>query len=56
MEQFNQVIAFGEDESIQKKWQAFAKRINFEIWDYNNVLRQINIFTIKPFKRAIFNN
>lgn len=28
MEQFNQVITFGEDKSMQKKWQAFAKKIN----------------------------
>lgn len=28
IEQFNQVIAFGDDESMQKKWQSFAKKIN----------------------------
>lgn len=41
IEQFNQVIAFGEDESMQKKWQAFAKKINITT-DFKTVLEIIN--------------
>lgn len=51
IEQFNQVISFGEDESMQKKWQAFAKKINCEVCDYNYILNQINVFLIKPLKK-----
>lgn len=48
MEQFNQVIAFGEDESMQKKWQAFAKKINVTA-DFYTVLNAINKLIIEPF-------
>lgn len=41
MEQFNQVIAFGEDEAMQKKWQAFAKKINVT-YDFKIILKDIN--------------
>ncbi len=51
MEQFNQVIAFGEDESMQKKWQAFAKKIKVTT-NFQTVLNAIsnlntNVFTIE---------
>lgn len=48
MEQFNQVIAFGEDESMQKKWQAFANKINVT---YNF---QIVLETIKSLFSDLF--
>lgn len=48
MEQFKQVIAFGEDESMQKKWQAFAKKINVTA-DFHTVLNAINTLIIEPF-------
>lgn len=41
MEQFNQVIAFGEDESMQKKWQVFAEKINVT-YDFKIILKDIN--------------
>lgn len=41
MEQFNQVIAFGEDESMQKKWQSFAKKINVNA-DFKTILNTIS--------------
>lgn len=41
IEQFNQVIAFGEDVSMQKKWQAFAKKINVT-YDFKIILKDIN--------------
>lgn len=48
MEQFNRVIAFGEDESMQKKWQAFANKINVT---YNF---QIVLETIKSLFSDLF--
>ncbi|MFR5875642.1 MAG: nucleotidyl transferase AbiEii/AbiGii toxin family protein [Eubacterium sp.] len=53
IEQFNQVIAFGEDESMQKKWQAFAKKINCEITDFSIMMEKIYIFLLTPFNKYI---
>lgn len=49
MEQFNQVIAFGENESMQKKWQSFAKKIII-IADFQTVLNTINLLLLEPYK------
>lgn len=49
MEQFNQIIAFGEDESMQKKWQAFAKKINCDITDFAIIIKEIQTFLLIPF-------
>ncbi len=54
MEQFNQIIAFGEDESMQKKWQAFAKKINTVI-DFKSVIEKIRLSLFESFKIAINN-
>lgn len=51
IEQFNQVIAFCENESMQKKWQAFAKKINITD-DFQGVLNTIKILLAKSFKIA----
>lgn len=51
IEQFNQVIAFGEDESMQKKWQSFAKKINV-MEDFKTILKTIETFLMQPFKVA----
>lgn len=53
IEQFNQVIAFGEDESMQKKWQAFAKKISFDDVEFNKVMNAINNFLQIPFELSI---
>lgn len=52
IEQFNQVIAFGEDESMQKKWQAFAKKIN-AIEDFITILKTIEALLMQPFKVTV---
>ena len=49
-EQFNQVIAFGEDESMQKKWQAFAKKIHVEAITFKMILDGINDLLLDPLK------
>lgn len=53
MEQFNQVIAFGEDESMQKKWQAFAKKINCKVKDFSIITKEISIFMQASFNQYI---
>ncbi len=53
IEQFNQVIAFGEDESMQKKWQDFAKKINCNITNFSIIMNEINIFIKTPFNQCI---
>lgn len=52
MEQFNQVIAFGEDESMQKKWQAFSKKINVNA-DFKTILNTISDLLTKVAVLAI---
>ena len=49
IEQFAQVFAFGEDESMQKKWQAFAKKISITT-DFRTVLKSIEFLLSEPFR------
>ncbi len=53
MEQFEQVMAFDNDEAMRKKWNAFAHKINAKTDDYSTVLRTIKNFLAKPFTAAI---
>lgn len=55
MEQFNQVIAFGDNESMQKKWKAFARKIDTKTDNYSTVLKTIKTFLTKPFIAAVEN-
>lgn len=52
-EQFEQVMAFADDEAMQKKWKAFVRKIDTKTDDYGTVLRAIKTFLMKPFKAAI---
>lgn len=49
MEQFNQVIAFGDNESMQKKWQTFAKKIKCKIIIFSTITKVIESFLLIPF-------
>ncbi len=53
MEQFNQVIAFGDNESMQKKWQAFVRKIDTKTDDYSTVLKTIKAFLTEPFAAVV---
>lgn len=53
VEQFEQVMAFDDDEAMKKKWKAFVRKIDTKMDDYGTVLRTIKIFLMKPFKAAI---
>lgn len=53
IEQFEQVMAFGDDETMQKKWKAFCLKIDTTTDDYSTVLRTIKDFLTKPIVAAI---
>lgn len=54
--QFEQVMGFGNDEAMKKKWKAFCRKIDTNTEDYGTVLQKINNFLAKPFAAAIANN
>lgn len=51
--QFEQVMGFGNDEEMQRKWKAFVRKINIKIDDYSTVLKTIKIFLEQPFAAAM---
>lgn len=51
--QFEQVMGFGNDEAMKKKWKAFCRKINTNTEDYEIILRKINRFLSKPFAAAV---
>ena len=53
VEQFEQVMAFDDDEAMQKKWKAFCRKIDTKTDDYSTVLRTIKDFLTKPFTAAV---
>lgn len=53
IEQFEQVMAFDDDEAMQKKWKAFVRKIDTKTDDYGTVLETIKTFLMKPFMAAI---
>ena len=53
IEQFEQVMAFAENEAMQKKWKAFVRKIDTKTDDYSNVLKTIKVFLTKPFIAAV---
>ena len=53
IEQFEQVITFGSDDAMQKKWKAFVKKIDTKTDDYNVVLETIDRFLKEPFVKAV---
>lgn len=55
MEQFEQVMAFAENDAMQKKWKAFCRKIDTKIDDFNTVLKTIKEFLIEPFTAVVEN-
>lgn len=53
MEQFNQVMSFGDNESMQKKWRTFIRKIDTKTDDFSKVIETINLFLAEPFKAAV---
>lgn len=55
MEQFEQVMAFAENDAMQKKWKAFCRKIDTKTDDFNTLLKTIKEFLIEPFTAAVEN-
>lgn len=55
IEQFRQIVTFGTDDGMQKKWKAFARKIETRIDDFDTVLQIMDVFLYKPFSAAISN-
>ena len=53
VEQFEQVMAFGSDDAMQKKWKAFCRKIDTKTHDFNVVLRTIKVFLTKPYAAVL---
>ena len=53
VEQIEQVMAFENDEAMQKKWKAFCRKIDTKTDSYSIVLRTISSFLRKPIVAAI---
>ena len=53
IEQFEQVMAFAENDAMQKKWKAFCRKIDTKTDDFNTVLKTIKEFLIEPFTAAV---
>ncbi len=56
VEQFEQVMNFGSDAEMQKKWKAFCRKIDTRTDDFDTVLRTIKAFLIGPYRAAVENN
>ena len=56
MEQFDQVMAFGSDDAMQKKWKAFCRKIDTRTDNFNTVLRAIQDFLAEPYKATVLNS
>ena len=54
-EQFDYVMSFAEDESMQKKWNAFTKKINSDSVNYKEVLKVIEYYLRKPIETVLKN-
>ena len=54
-EQFEQVMSFDEDSAMQKKWNAFVRKIDTKTDDYSTVLKTIKAFLTKQFTAAVVN-
>lgn len=55
VEQFEQVMSFDEDSAMQKKWNAFVRKIDTKTDDYSTVLKTIKAFLTKPFTATVVN-
>ena len=52
IEQFEQVIAFDNDEAMLKKWKAFCRKIGTKTDDFSTVMAVIAAFLTEPFRMA----
>ena len=55
IEQFNQVMTFGSNAAMQKKWKAFVRKIDTQTDAFDVVLDTIKNFLTAPFTAAVCN-
>ena len=55
MEQYDQVMSFGEDEAMNKKWNAFIKKIDSDSVDYKEILKVIENHLREPIETVLAN-
>lgn len=53
IEQFERVMGFDGDIAMQKKWEAFVRKIDTKTDDYSTVLKTIKTFLTKPFMTTV---
>ena len=53
IEQFEQVMAFAENDAMQKKWKAFVRKIDTKTDDYGTVLKTIKEFLTEAFMASV---
>lgn len=51
--QFDQIMTFGSNDAMLKKWSAFCRKIGSNAIDYGTVLKTIQTFLLQPFTAAI---
>ncbi len=56
IEQFEQVMSFGSDDAMRKKWKAFCRKIDTKTDDFDTVLRTIRTFLADPYEAAVTGN
>lgn len=49
IEQFEQIMTFDSDDGMQKKWKAFAKKIDAELDVFSVILQSIKEFLCEPY-------
>lgn len=55
VEQFEQIMTFGSDDAMQKKWKAFCRKIDTKTDDFITVLKTIREFLSEPYHAAVEN-
>lgn len=53
VEQFEQIMNFADDSAMQKKWNAFVRKIDAKTDDYSTVLKTMKAFLAEPFVAAV---
>lgn len=55
VKQFEQIMTFGSDDAMQKKWKAFCRKIDTKTDDFVTVLKTIRAFLSEPYNAAVEN-
>lgn len=53
IERFDQMLSFSADDTMQKKWTAFCKKVNTES-DFASVLETIRTFLLQPYQAVVY--